>query len=163
MAIFISQREIPSETPRTRTRVQYIRDDIGAKLKDLIRYYYKNNPEGETVTLEIFKALGQEKIIDISGRYHKTVNEIKRDIGLAIPILGAQIFSPENFLTYRNENNGKNSLRKTPTIYRENVIITNYTPHKLFRSPLIDSIFGIVASSTDGQQFQNKMREEDKL
>ena len=163
MALYVSQRDFPSETPRTQTRIKYIRDDIGAIITGLIQDYFTKHPEGENVTLEVFKALGQEKVVEISNRYHKTIDEIKRDIGLSIPIFGAQIFSPDNFLTYRNEKNGKNSLRKTPAIYRSKVIITNYTPHKIKKSPSIDSVFGIVVSSTDGRQYQNRIREEDKV
>ena len=112
MALYVSQRDFPSETPRTQTRIKYIRDDIGVIITDLIREYFTKHPDGENVTLEVFEALGQEKVVEISNRYHKTIDEIKRDIGLSIPIFGAQIFSPENFLTYRNEKNGKNSLRR---------------------------------------------------
>ncbi len=96
----------------------------------------------------------------LSKKYGKKRGEIKKDTGIAIPIIGARLFSANKFQTYRNIKTGKNSLRKIPVSYREHVDISNYTPHRIKDVPTVEHIFGIIDSSTDGVRFQNALRVE---
>ena len=92
MAEYISQAEIPTETQRTRKRIDYLdflRDDLATAIKD----YFEKKSDGESVTLFVFKRLGKQKIIDIANKFGKTVDLVKQDIGTAIPIVGSQLYS----------------------------------------------------------------------
>ena len=160
MAAFINQKISPTETKRTLSRVNYLLESIGDHLEVLIKEYYLNNPNGETVTLEVFKTLGKLEIVRLAKEFGKKAEEVKKDIGIAIPIIGARLYSAKKFQTYRNVRTGKNSLRKTPVKYRRSVDIENYTPHRIKEVPSIELIFGIISSSTDGVMYQDGLRVE---
>jgi len=160
MATFINQIKISTETNRTLSRINYLLEAIGNRLELLIQEYFSNNPNGERVTLEVFKTLGKPEIQHLSKKFGKKTEEIKKDIGIAIPIIGARLYSANKFQTYRNIKTGKNSLRKTPVSYRKSVDIMNYTPHRIEEVPTVEHIFGIINSSTDGIHFQEDLRAE---
>ncbi len=160
MAIFINQIKISTETNRTLSRVNYLLETIGNRLELLIQNYFSSNPHGERVTLEVFKMLGKSEIQRLSKKFGKKSEEIKKDIGIAIPIIGARLYSANKFQTYRNTKTGKNSLRKTPVSYRKSVDIMNYTPHRIKEVPTVEHIFGIINSATDGVHFQENLRAE---
>lgn len=160
MAVFVNQKTSATETTRTLSRVNYLLESIGDHLEVLIKDYYLNHPNGETVTLEVFKALGKQEVIRLAKEFGRKIDEVNKDIGIAIPIIGARLYSPKKFQTYRNAKTGKNSLRKTPVKYRKSVDIENYTPHRIKDVPSIELIFGIVCSSTDGVTYQEDLRAE---
>ena len=160
MAAFVNQIKISTETTRTLSRVNYLLDAIGNRLEVSIQEYFFKNPHGETVTLEVFKSIGKSEIRNLSKKFGKKTEEIKKDIGLVVPILGARLYSANKFQTYRNIKTGKNSLRKTPVSYRKSVDILNYTPHRIKDVPTVEHIFGIINSSTDGVDFQADLRVE---
>ncbi len=160
MAEFINQTNIPTETNRTLSRVNYLLEAIGDHLEILIKEYFSIHPNGETVTLEVFKTLGKSKINRLAKEFGRKAAEVKKDIGIAIPIVGARLYSAEKFQTYRNMKTGKNSSRKTPVADRRIVDIENYTPHRIQEVPTVDNIFGIINSSTDGSIYQEDLRAE---
>jgi len=160
MATFINQTKISTETTRTISRINYLLEAIGDHLEVLIKEYFSNNPNGEAVTLEVFKTLGKPEIKRLAKEFGKKVEEVKKDIGMAVPIIGARLYSAEKFQTYRNMKTGKNSQRKTPVNYRRSVDIENYTPHRIKEVPTVDHIFGIISSSTDGVRYQEDLRAE---
>ncbi len=160
MAAFINQIKISTETTRTLSRVKYLLEAIGGRLEVLIKEYFSNNPNGETVTLEVFKTLGKPEIKRLAKEFGRKVDEVKKDIGMAVPIIGARLYSAEKFQTYRNMKTGKNSQRKTPVNYRRSIDIENYTPHRIKEASTVENIFGIVSSSTDGVKYQEDLRAE---
>lgn len=158
MATFINQTKISTETNRTLSRVNYLLEAIGGHLEGLIKEYFSNNPNGETVALEVFKTLGRQEIKRLAKEFGRKVEEVKKDIGIAVPIIGARLYSAEKFQTYRNIKTGKNSQRKTPVNYRKTVDIESYTPHRIKEIPTIDHVFGIISSATDGVRYQEDLR-----
>lgn len=155
----ISQQRYPSNTPRTSSRIEYIILNLKDKLKSIIQLYFDQNPKGEDVTLEVFKQLGGLQGIEaLAQQFNKTPDVIKQDIGLAIPIIGAELY-PDSFETCRDFKTGKACSRKTP-INAKDSGIHNYTKHRLQEKPTIDLIFGCIQSKEDGVAYQNKMREE---
>jgi len=156
---FVSQQRYPSKTPRTLNRTGYILLNLGDKIKKIIQTYFEQNPDGESVTLEVFKQLGGLQGIEtLAQQFNKTPDVIKQDIGLAIPIIGAELY-PDSFETCRDFKTGKACSRKTP-INAKDSGIHNYTKHRLQEKPTIDLIFGCIKSKEDGVAYQNKMREE---
>lgn len=160
MATFINQTKISTETTRTLSRVNYLLEAIGDNLERLIKEYFSNNPTGEAVALEVFKTLGKHEIKRLAKEFGRKVEEVKKDIGIAVPIIGARLYSAKKFQTYRNEKTGKNSQRKTPVNYRRSVNIESYTPHRIREVPTVEHIFGIISSSTDGVRYQEDLRAE---
>lgn len=137
--------------PKTSNRIGYIPLNIMNKLKNYIHAYFDQNPDGEDVTLEVFKQLGGLQGIEIlAQQFNKTTDAIKQDIGLAISIIGKELY-PDSF-----ESIGS---RKTPIDAKESGI-HNYTKHRLKKKPTIDLIFGCIQSKEDGVAYQNKIREE---
>jgi len=137
--------------PKTSNRIGYIPLNVMNKLKNYIHAYFEQNPEGEDVTLEVFKQLGGLQGIEaLALQFNKTPDAIKQDIGLAIAIAGKELY-PDSF-----ESVGS---RKTPVDAKDSGI-HNYTKHRLKKKPTIDLIFGCIQSKEDGVAYQNKMREE---
>ena len=106
MATFINQTKISTESTRTLSRINYLLEAIGDHLEVLIKQYFSNNPNGETVTLEVFKTLGKAEIKRLAKEFGRKINEVKKDIGMAVPIIGARLYSAEKFQTYRNMKTG---------------------------------------------------------
>lgn len=159
MNTFVNQQDYPSETPRTLSRIEYILLNLKDKLTGIIQAYFEQNPKGEDVTLEVFKQLGgQQAIKALAQQFDKTPREIKQDIGLAIPIIGARLY-PSSFETYRYLKMRKAYSKKTPVNIKDSGI-SSYTPHRLKKKPTIDLVFGCIKSREDGVAYQNKMREE---
>lgn len=159
MNTFISQQRYSSKTPRTLSRIEYILLNLKDKIKNIIQVYFEQNPDGEDVALEVFKQLNERQgIANLASQFNKSVDTIKQDIGLAIPIIGAELY-PDRFATYRNMKTWKTCSRKVP-INAKDSGIHNYTKHRLIQKPTIDLIFGCTKSKEDGVAYQNKMREE---
>lgn len=160
MAEYISQQCSPTATPSTLARVDYLLNNLGNKLENTIKAYFAENPEGETVTLAVFKLLSHTELLKLTTQYGKTLNQIKQDIGVAIPIIGSKIYSADKFHTYRHLKTRRNASRRTPVQYRKLVDVDSYTPHRLKDVPTIEALFGMVSSTADGVEYQNQVRSE---
>ena len=159
---FISQAQISTGSPRNSSRVYYLQKELRGDLEQWIEDYFLQNPTGDAVTLDVFKKLGRAKIQGLIEKTGFSLGRIKQDIGMAIPIIGAQLFSPETFFTYRNVKTGQSSQRQTSRADREATYLVSYTPHRVIGVPTIKHIFGMVPTTTDGVQYQNELRREEQ-
>lgn len=140
MAIWQSQKEYSSETPRTKEAVSYLDREIGADaLYRMFAEYFEANPEGEQVTLFVLKEIGYEKVKAMAQAKAKLkgaatqamINLVKQHIGLWVAIGLARCYGPESILTYRATANGPGSTRKASDSWKPELHwVTAYTPHR---------------------------------
>lgn len=141
MAIWQSQRDFPSETPRTRQVVAYLDQILGvAIIERAMAEYFSKNREGEQVTLACLAAIGEEHVRAIAERKAaakgKSMDElfgmVKQHIGLWVAIVLARNYGPEKVLTYRRDSDGPSSTRQVPDLWKPELHwVSSYTPHKV--------------------------------
>jgi hypothetical protein len=160
MPKFINHNQVSANTPKITARIQYLlKDPLSGTVEKLIKQYFKQHPEGETVTVSVFKGIG--KLNTFAKRLNRPTSLLKRDIGILISLKGEQLFGPIVFQTLRNPATMKNSSRRVPKSEKRFVDIDNYTPHILSKNTSIDGLFGCVISDTDGIDVQNEFRKFD--
>ena len=141
MAIWQSQEEKPSKTPRTVQLVEYLEREIGrAAVESAMEEYFRANPSGEQVTLACFKAVGEtvlrriaDRIAAQKGRNPQAVfDQVKQHFGLWIAIVASDKYGPENVLTHRRRAGGASSTRSVPDLWRESLPwVSSYAPHRI--------------------------------
>lgn len=162
MANFIPYSQYPGNQHRVRveSRLSYLMRDkpFYNSVRRLIKEYFSRYPGGDQVTLYVFKE-SKEFPIDqaLADRFGKALPTLKKDIGLLIPTIGAELYGSGRFHTYRNGT--KNSTRPVPEKMKK-LPIKRYTPHCLKDEVAIRSLFGMVSSNEDGIAYQQAMREE---
>ncbi len=160
MATFISHNRISADSPKNAKRVSYLSNDsISKQIETIMSSYFQQHPEGEEVTLEVFKGIGS--LQGLAQRFGKTVFSLKQDLGLLVSIKGEHLFGKACFQTLRNASTGKNSIRRVPVKIRSTLGLENYTPHRISRNSNIGDLFGCIPSTIDGVEVQNEMRSLD--
>lgn len=135
MPVWITQREFPSKTTRTEKRVQYLDSDAElAKVADAAReQYFRNEPDGEFITLRIFEEIGKSKLEEIAQRTGKKISTVIQDIGLWVPIRISSALGGDALETYRQDRITFNcSKRPVPAAWKSKVpFVSSCTPHRL--------------------------------
>ena len=135
MARWVSQSVSPSTSKRARVKVSYLKD-LEAQVDGIIRDYFQTRPNGEDVTVDVLSRLGLDALTAAGGEREPGV--VKQDVGLLVAMRLVSIFSPDEVLTYREEDGKKVSLR---TARRADAPwINRYTPHRLLRTGTSDRI-----------------------
>lgn len=126
MSKFVSQDVFPSGTTRARNRVRYL-SGLRPDVEEAVRAYFAANPNGEEVTVAVATAVGQQRFQ--AAAPGKSVDDLKRDLGLFVAITVADMYPPARVLTYRGEDGVTASTR--PVRRSAATWIANYTPHRL--------------------------------
>ena len=144
MAIWQSQKDFPSETPRTKEAVSYLDREIGVDaLYRMFTEYFAAHPEGEQITLYVLKGIGFDKVKAMAqakatlkgAKTQAMINLVKQHIGLWVAIGLARCYGPEAILTYRATANGPGSTRKASDSWKPELYwVTAYTPHRRIHS-----------------------------
>ena len=144
MAEFISQESKPSNTARTQQRTAFL-ESLDNDIQSHILDYYRLNPWGYQVTLQVLFDLGKEKIESLVQEHKRSLGEIKQCLGLRIPILLCDLIGEENVLTYRDTKTLKNSKRPLPSDYKElSGWVSSYTPHMIKKEWMENYMNGII-------------------
>lgn len=141
MATWQKQKDFPSETARTREAVSYLDREIGREaLTQMFEDYFRDNAEGEQVTLAVLRGIGQRRAEELAeakakakGKPVATMrNLVKQHIGLWVAINLARHYGAERVETYRQSPNGPSSTRKAPDSWKPELDwVNSYTPHRL--------------------------------
>lgn len=127
MAKWVSQSKTSSASKSARSRVAYL-DEVRIKIENVVEKYFQDRPAGEDVTLEVFQALGQKKIIDLGGGM-KNFDRTKQDLGRLVALVLVDKFGPNQVLTYREDNERDVSTR---AVHRPSLEwVSRYTPHRV--------------------------------
>lgn len=139
-AEWVRQSKVCSATAGTRERTAWLRPFRGTFVV-AIRSYFQREPDGEQVTLECFCAISRSVLVAAGAAVGRAEQDVKKDVGLYVPILLTELVGPENVLTYRSHETRKNSTRPRSSRWSSIDWVANYTPHKLevHALPLLDS------------------------
>jgi len=67
-----------------------------------------------------------------SWRGDRSLDTLKQDIGLFVPMLLCELVGPENVETYRDPVTGRSSARAVPAAWADlRDLLSRYTPHRL--------------------------------
>lgn len=146
MAVWQSQKDFPSETPRTKQTVAYLDIEIGRdRLFACFKEYFDREPDGEQVTLAVLRAVGRAEVEVLAKKKAKAKNTsparmfnmVKQHIGLWVAVRLAAYYGPEAVTTYRQTPNGPSSTRQVPDLWKPELEwVTSYTPHRVHPSTL---------------------------
>ena len=154
MPVFEAQRSKPSRTPRTLGRIAYLEKafDRGAVVKEIRRYFADQQALGnntpEEVTLAVLSFLGKDSLLKAgSGR---SIERVKQDVGLWVPIILGEIFGEEKVYTARKESGGAAAPRRKPRArWAELDWVGNFTPHRVSEEqPTYGEVEGTLPSRT---------------
>lgn len=130
VATFVPQSKRPSSTTRARERTSYLREHRQL-IEDAMTTYFADNPHGEQVTLAVLRALGPTRL-KAAARRVRTLDTVKQDVGLLVPIVLCELVGDENVETYRDPNSGRSSARAIPAAWADlQALLSRYTPHRL--------------------------------
>lgn len=131
MAEFIKQSEFSSTTDRTKRRTMFL-NFMDNNFRIWIREYYVNYPDGDQITLYILSKIGKERIVEFESETNRTFDELKRCIGLRIPMIIAEMVGESNTESFRNPSTYKNSTRSVSVDWNEiSSWVKSYTPHRI--------------------------------
>ncbi len=79
MAAYISHSRITADTPKNNSRISYLlNNSVSKQVENLILNYFRQNPKGELVTVEVFKGIGS--LNPLAKRFNRSVYSLKQDI-----------------------------------------------------------------------------------
>lgn len=128
MAQFVSQSVAPSTSPRARSRTEYLLP-LRGEITRIIRAYLDARPEGEDITLEVLRGLGEDALRGIAGS--RDFDTVKKDVGLYVPIVLVDLYQAHNVLTYRDNDGTSVSTRSARG---QPAWVNKYTPHRVLHS-----------------------------
>lgn len=129
MARWVSQSEVPSTSKTALGRVRYL-DPLCPRVDALIKAYFVERPDGETVVPVVLTKLGRDAVEQHRG--DKTFDTLKQDLGRLIVIRLAFIYGPGSVFTYRENGANAPSTRTSPAGTAE--WVRSYTPHRVVRT-----------------------------
>jgi len=142
MAVWQSQEEKSSKTPRTEQLVAYLEREIGwAVIESAMEKYLRANPSGEQITLACFEAVGEAPLRRIADRTAqrkgkdpaKVFDQVKQHFGLWIAIVASDKYGPKNVQTHRRHAGGSSSTRSVPDLWKGSIPwVSSYSPHRIF-------------------------------
>lgn len=136
MSVFESQRSKPSRTNRSLGRIAYLEKAFDRPaVEDAIRRYFadqkaKGNETPEEVTLAVLAFLGKDQLLKAGAG--RTLDRVKQDVGLWVPIILGEMFGEDNVYTARKESGGAAAPRRKPTAGWDALDwVSNFTPHRV--------------------------------
>jgi len=131
MASFVKQSVFSSDSSITRKRTAFLIEEK-SKIQEAIKDYLAKYPNGEQVTLHVFHYLGRKRIEMLAQENKKSLASIKQSIGLYVPIVLCDLFSPEKIESLRKTNGTTNLPRKVTKDYTDLLgWVSFYTPHRV--------------------------------
>jgi len=140
-ATWTSQTQKSSTSSGTRERTAWLRP-FRATFVQAIVQYFREEPDGEQVTLACLRAIGPENLRDAGARIGRGTMEVKMDAGLYVPILLVELAGADNVFTYRDDQTGKNSTRPRSSRWVGLEWVSSYTPHKVSEAGLLRMMEG---------------------
>lgn len=136
MPLFEAQRSKSSRTTRTLGRIAYLEKafDRAAVEKEIRRYFTRQRAGGndapEEVTLAVLSFLGKEPLLKAGGG--RSMDRVKQDVGLWVPIILSEMFGEDRVYTARKESGGPSAPRRKPRGgWSELDWVSNFTPHRV--------------------------------
>ena len=129
-ASWVSQAEYSSRSNRSVERVRYL-DEILPTIRRKAEDYFRENPEGEQVTLACLGAIEESVLKDLSKQFQVSTRTVKQDLGILVPLVLIEMVGPEGLETYRHSESLKNSTRSCPKRWASRSWVSRYTPHRL--------------------------------
>lgn len=136
MPVFVAQRSKPSRTTRTLGRVAYLENafDRAAVEREIRRYFAEERANGnaapEDVTLAVLAFLGKEPLLAAGAG--RSMDRVKQDVGLWVPIILSEMFGEDNVYTARTAPKGPAAPRRRPRARWEQLDwVSNFTPHRV--------------------------------
>jgi hypothetical protein len=128
MAKWISQREVPSITPATRRRTNYLAP-LAERVRGVIQEVLDQNPDTEDVTLAVLEALQEPLKALATDRDRERLNQ---DVGLLVAQTLVDVYGPERVSTLRAEDGRAVSTRRNTRPGLSDV--KRFTPHRVQRT-----------------------------
>ena len=129
-ASWVSQADYSSRSNRSVERVRYL-DEIRPIIRRRAEDYFRENPEGEQVTLACLGAIEESVLKDLSKQFQLSTRTVKQDLGILVPLVLLEMVGPEGLETYRHRESLKNSTRSCPKRWASRSWVSRYTPHRL--------------------------------
>lgn len=126
MAKWVKQSEVPSITPNSRRRTEYLRS-LRAEVAEIIKSYVEKNPEAEDVTLEVLSKIGRKRLEALAP--NKSINSLKQDFGLFIAQTLVDIYGARRIESLRRSDGLAASTRRNQR--KELDWVQTYTPHRV--------------------------------
>jgi len=131
MPVWISQRSFPSATPVTLGRTRYL-DHLKPGLQDTVHNYFVAHRLEHEVTLACLRAVGLARAQTLARNHRRgSLDSVKKDLGLLVPILLSQMYDPNDVETLRRETTNRNVTSPRPDNWTDLHWVSKYTPHRL--------------------------------
>jgi hypothetical protein len=104
---------------------------FGPALRRAIGQYFEVEPAGSHVTLAALDEVGQPAAQAYARERRTTLDRVKQDIGLAVPILLTRLAGSANVATYRDVRTNRPSTRTRTDSWPRLTWVSRYTPHRV--------------------------------
>ena len=129
-ASWVLQADYSSRSNRSVERVRYL-DEIRPTIRRRAEDYFRDNPEGEQVTLACLGAIEEPVLKDLSNQFQLSARTVKQDLGILVPLVLIEMVGADGVETYRHRESLKNSTRSCPKRWASRSWVSRYTPHRL--------------------------------
>jgi hypothetical protein len=126
MSEWVPQNECSSVTAASRSRTSYL-GPIISSVVDAIETYFRDNPEGEEVTLAVLEAIGLRRLKALAK--DRTFDRVKQDVGLLVAQALVDLFGATRVHTLRREDRKGTSARRNTR--PQLPWVNSYAPHRV--------------------------------